>query len=101
MGGRAKDTVFGLYRDGTELRGIYCGNPNTAVETCKLTGDDACEFPSMIGNDPYYGGLGECNRPSNRLNVLSDGDPPSATMCCVKKTPLSQPPECALTVDAA
>jgi hypothetical protein len=52
------NTAFGLYRDGTELRGVYCSKPNTAREVCRLTGTGACDFPSLIGNDPYYGGLG-------------------------------------------
>ena len=36
VGGRAKDTAFGLYRDGTELRGIYCSKPTAAVEVRQL-----------------------------------------------------------------
>jgi hypothetical protein len=47
-----------LYRDGTELRGVYCNNPNAARDACRSTGTNACDFPSLIGNDPYYGGLG-------------------------------------------
>merc|ERR1719272_2336001 len=58
VGGRARDTAFGLSRDGTELRGIYCSKPQAAVEACRLTGPAACDFPSMIGNDDFYGGLG-------------------------------------------
>ncbi|TPX35355.1 hypothetical protein SmJEL517_g02201 [Synchytrium microbalum] len=49
---------FGLYRDGTELRGIYCSKPGNAREACKLTGQNACDFPSLIANDNFYGGLG-------------------------------------------
>lgn len=56
--GKAKDTAFGLYRDGTELRGIYCSKPAQAREVCKLTGSGGCDFPSIIGNDQFYGGLG-------------------------------------------
>lgn len=87
---RPKDTVFQLYRDGTQLRGIYCGDQQAAREVsaqarqsiapssincelplynlliahvptqqaCRLVGEDGCDFPSMIGNDNYYGGLG-------------------------------------------
>ncbi|KAJ3086718.1 hypothetical protein HK102_012645 [Quaeritorhiza haematococci] len=58
VGGRAKDTAFGLYRDGTELRGVYCSKPAAAREACRSTGQYACDFPSLIGNDDYYGGLG-------------------------------------------
>jgi len=37
---------------------VYCNNPNAARDACKSTGNNACDFPSLIGNDPYYGGLG-------------------------------------------
>jgi hypothetical protein len=57
-GGRPKNTAFQLYRDGTELRGVYCNNANAARDACRSTGANACDFPSLIGNDPYYGGLG-------------------------------------------
>jgi len=55
-GGKPKDTSFGLYRDGTELRGIYCSKASVARAACTATG--TCDFPTLIGNDPYYGGLG-------------------------------------------
>ncbi|KAG0235517.1 hypothetical protein BGW42_005130 [Actinomortierella wolfii] len=58
VNGRWKDTAFKLYRDGTELRGVYTADPRAARRACKLTGPYACDFPSLIGNDPYYGGLG-------------------------------------------
>ncbi|KAI9362932.1 IgA peptidase M64-domain-containing protein [Zopfochytrium polystomum] len=58
VGGRPKDTAFGLYRDGTELRGISCSKPFTARLTCTKTGAYAYDFPSLIGNDDFYGGLG-------------------------------------------
>ncbi|KAI9345672.1 IgA peptidase M64-domain-containing protein, partial [Obelidium mucronatum] len=58
VGGTPKNTAFGLYRDGTELRGIYPSKPEAARAACKYTGPNACDFPSLIGNDPYYGGLG-------------------------------------------
>jgi hypothetical protein len=58
IGGRPKNTAFGLYRDGTELRGIYTSKARDARNICKLTGAMACDYPSLIGNDPYYGGLG-------------------------------------------
>jgi len=56
--GKWKDTSFRLYRDGTELRGIYVANPKAAREACRSVGQYSCDFPSLIGNDPYYGGLG-------------------------------------------
>ena len=52
------NTAFGLYRDGTELRGVYTSKPTAARDACRQTGANACDFPSLIGNDPYYGGLG-------------------------------------------
>ena len=52
------DNPFGLYRDGTELRGIYCSKPQNARDACRLTGPHSCDFPTLIGNDAYYGGLG-------------------------------------------
>ncbi|KAJ3323552.1 hypothetical protein HDV06_001576 [Boothiomyces sp. JEL0866] len=58
VGGKPKDTAFGLYRDGTELRGIYCSKQQRARQVCKATGKYACDYPTLIGNDPYYGGLG-------------------------------------------
>ncbi|CAG9993074.1 unnamed protein product [Clonostachys byssicola] len=56
VGGRPKDTVYGLYRDGTELRGVYYQKPEVARAACQST--DACDYPILLGNDPYYGGLG-------------------------------------------
>eukprot|EP00659_Diplonema_papillatum_P012014 gene12014-18558_t len=54
--GTPRDTHYGLYRDGTQLRGVYAAYPNRAREACALA--PGCDFPSIIGNDPYYGGLG-------------------------------------------
>jgi hypothetical protein len=56
--GRAKNTAFRLYRQGTQLRGLFPGNPGAARDACKKTGPNACDFATIIGNDPYYGGLG-------------------------------------------
>ncbi|KAJ3415593.1 hypothetical protein HDV05_004644, partial [Chytridiales sp. JEL 0842] len=58
VGGKPRKTSFGLYRDGTELRGIYCSKPADARRACRRTGQFACDFPSLIGNDDFYGGLG-------------------------------------------
>ncbi|KAI0060358.1 hypothetical protein BV25DRAFT_1807356 [Artomyces pyxidatus] len=57
VGGKPKDTPFGLYRDGTELRGLYYARPEVARAACDSLGD-RCDYPVLIGNDPYYGGLG-------------------------------------------
>ncbi|KAJ3520289.1 hypothetical protein NM688_g9184 [Phlebia brevispora] len=56
-GGRTKDTPFGLYRDGTELRGVYYSKPAVARAACLALGSQ-CDFPILVGNDPLYGGLG-------------------------------------------
>ncbi|KAF9221527.1 hypothetical protein BS17DRAFT_710998 [Gyrodon lividus] len=57
VGGRAKDTPFGLYRDGTELRGLYANNSDVALAACASLGDK-CNYAILLGNDPFYGGLG-------------------------------------------
>ncbi|KAI1276428.1 IgA peptidase M64-domain-containing protein [Xylaria sp. FL0933] len=56
VGGVPLDTVYGLYRDGTELRGVYYDKPDVAHAACDST--DACDYPILLGNDPLYGGLG-------------------------------------------
>ncbi|KAI1245984.1 hypothetical protein MGN70_012881 [Eutypa lata] len=55
-GGQPLDTVYGLYRDGTELRSLYYDKPEVARAACQST--DACDYPILLGNDPFYGGLG-------------------------------------------
>ncbi|GAB1528051.1 hypothetical protein RhiTH_011242 [Rhizoctonia solani] len=57
VGGKPKDTVYGLYRDGTELRGVYTSKPKVAGAACKSMGSQ-CNYPILLGNDPLYGGLG-------------------------------------------
>ncbi|ORY07477.1 hypothetical protein K493DRAFT_310211 [Basidiobolus meristosporus CBS 931.73] len=56
--GVPKKTTFGLYRDGTELRGIYPSKPKIAREVCEALKPYQCDYPSLIGNDDFYGGLG-------------------------------------------
>lgn len=56
--GRARNTAYRLYRQGTELRGLFPGNPSGIRQACSRTGPRACDFPTVIGNDAYYGGLG-------------------------------------------
>jgi len=53
-----KDTAYQLYRDGTELRGIYYNDPDAIADSCSATGPGACDYPVVLGQDPYYGGLG-------------------------------------------
>ncbi|KAH8085940.1 IgA peptidase M64-domain-containing protein [Cristinia sonorae] len=57
VGGKPKDTPYGLYRDGTELRGVYYSKPEVARAACLSMGDQ-CDYPILMGNDPFYGGLG-------------------------------------------
>ncbi|CAE7158838.1 unnamed protein product [Rhizoctonia solani] len=57
VGGKPKDTVYGLYRDGTELRGVYTSKPEVANAACESMGKQ-CNYPLLLGNDPLYGGLG-------------------------------------------
>ncbi|CAL8080675.1 unnamed protein product [Orchesella dallaii] len=53
-----KDTPFRLYREAGQLRGIFPGNSAFARQVCALTGASGCDYPSIIGNDDFYGGLG-------------------------------------------
>ncbi|KAG0704847.1 IgA peptidase M64-domain-containing protein [Suillus ampliporus] len=55
--GKAKRTPFGLYRDGTELRGLYANNSDVALMACASLGNK-CNYAIIIGNDPLYGGIG-------------------------------------------
>ncbi|MCG8424591.1 MAG: M64 family metallopeptidase [Proteobacteria bacterium] len=54
--GRAKNTAFGLYRPGNTLRAIYTSKAQAARDACAQAPD--CDYPVLIANDPYYGGLG-------------------------------------------
>lgn len=57
VNGKAKRTPFGLYRDGTELRGLYANNSDVALMACASLGNK-CNYAILLGNDPLYGGLG-------------------------------------------
>ena len=68
-------TVFGLYRDGTELRGVYTGKKKVARAACQSVAlTVGCDYPILLGtmlaycqslvtlmsfsgNDPRYGGM--------------------------------------------
>jgi len=54
--GSPADTAYGLYRDGETLRAIFPSNPSAIRESCNQA--PACDYPVVIANDPYYGGLG-------------------------------------------
>jgi len=54
--GKPIDTAYKLYREGETLRAIFPGNPTAIRNACKQA--PACDYPVVIGNDPYYGGLG-------------------------------------------
>ncbi|TRM62161.1 IgA peptidase M64-domain-containing protein [Schizophyllum amplum] len=77
-GGVPKNTTYGLYRDGTELRAVYVGKPDVNVAACKALGTQ-CDFPIILGNSPLYGGLESrhnegattiTNSPANGVLVL-------------------------------
>lgn len=51
-----KNTAYGLYRVGKTLRAIFAGNPGAARQSCQAA--PGCDFPIIMGNDSYYGGLG-------------------------------------------
>lgn len=53
---RAKDTAYRLYRAGNTLRAIYPGDKSALRNSCSQA--PGCDYPIVIGNDPYYGGLG-------------------------------------------
>lgn len=53
-----KNTPFKLYREKGQLRAVFTANAKYAREVCKMTGENACDYPSLIANDDYYGGLG-------------------------------------------
>jgi len=56
--GRSKNTPFGLYKQGTQHRGVMPSRSGQqmARQVCQLAG--GCDYPSIIGNDEFYGGLG-------------------------------------------
>lgn len=53
-----KNTPFRLYRESGQLRGIFPGNSAYARQVCTMVGFSGCDYPSIIGNDDFYGGLG-------------------------------------------
>lgn len=54
--GSAKDTAYGLYRPGETLRAIYPTREGALRESCAQAPD--CDYPVVIANEDYYGGLG-------------------------------------------
>ncbi|CAG7829172.1 unnamed protein product, partial [Allacma fusca] len=55
-----KDTPFQLYRINGTVRVIQFDEENReyARTVCLLTGTSGCDYPSIIANDDFYGGLG-------------------------------------------
>ncbi len=53
---RAKDTAYGLYREGDTLRAIFPTNTTALRTSCRVA--PGCDYPVVIANDPHYGGLG-------------------------------------------
>ncbi|GLE05339.1 hypothetical protein PINS_up014352 [Pythium insidiosum] len=59
LDGRPKNTAFQLFRGSRhELRGLATADPQAARDVCQSIGPHACDFPALIANDDYYGGLG-------------------------------------------
>ncbi|KAF7365538.1 hypothetical protein MVEN_00427000 [Mycena venus] len=54
VGGKPKDTAFGLYRDGTELKRRVLRQTQSGWSSVFLP----CPLMVLRGNDPLYGGLG-------------------------------------------
>jgi len=53
---RPGKTAYGLYREGDTLRAIFPGDPGALRDSCEQAPD--CDYPIVIANDPWYGGLG-------------------------------------------
>ncbi len=54
--GIPKNTAYKLAREGDTLRAIFMRDQAAARASCAAAPD--CDYPVVIGNDPYYGGLG-------------------------------------------
>jgi len=55
---KPKNTPFGLWKAGEQHRAVQpsMNGRSMARSVCRLA--DGCDFPSLIGNDDFYGGLG-------------------------------------------
>lgn len=53
---KPKNTAYGLYREGDTLRAIMMSKPQAASDSCRQA--PGCDYAIIVGNDPYYGGLG-------------------------------------------
>lgn len=60
--GKPRNTTFGLYRPGEELRAVFYAYPERVTAACeaikKGNSEGGCDEPILLGNDPFYGGLG-------------------------------------------
>ena len=67
--GKPKNTTFGLYRPGEELRAVFYAHPDRVAAACKALNHRSstrkhsavpfgCDEPILLGNDGFYGGLG-------------------------------------------
>ncbi|KAF9265286.1 hypothetical protein L218DRAFT_924474 [Marasmius fiardii PR-910] len=68
-GGKPLDTVFQLYRDGTELRGVWSNDYEKGRVACSSLGAQ-CDYPILAGNDPLYGGIIITASPLNGHQIL-------------------------------
>ena len=67
--GKPRNTTFGLYRPGEELRAVFYAHPERVAAACKALNQRSsrrhgtsvnfgCDEPILLGNDGFYGGLG-------------------------------------------
>jgi hypothetical protein len=54
--GSPTTTAYKLYREGNTLRAILPGDPQALRQSCGAAPD--CDYPVVVANDDYYGGLG-------------------------------------------
>ncbi len=54
--GEPKNTAIGLYRDSMARQAVVCGNESAARRAARMAPD--VDFPILLGNDVFYGGLG-------------------------------------------
>ncbi|KAJ9054149.1 hypothetical protein DSO57_1017624 [Entomophthora muscae] len=51
-------TPFGVHRIHGQLRGLFFYRQDLARSMCRMTGKLACDFPAILANDNYMGGMG-------------------------------------------
>ncbi|KAG8692689.1 hypothetical protein FRC09_011031, partial [Ceratobasidium sp. 395] len=69
VGGKPKNTVYGLYRDGTELRGVYTSKPDVASAACKSLGS-GCNYPLLLAKVERLKDWAASSRKNHYLRLL-------------------------------